>query len=143
MIHPQFYAKQLKKNIDAISENACCAFVCMWCCGIEPDDSAAVSIIHNSIENNVIGKDCLVLWKPFILSLTGREVEVEFKKLTREDYFAIKDRTPVLFRWVEPDGTVHEHWVGVENGQVQFDPFGSSLSVMYGAPVEARIIRYK
>lgn len=136
MNHPQDYTAKLSKNINNISNYACCAFTVLWWAGIEASDADAIALINDAIEAGVIEKDCTVLWVPFIKWLTGREITVEF--LDIKSIRNIKEKTPVRF-----DYNGKSHWVGVENGNVVFNAKETSLCVTKGKPVTARIIKFK
>lgn len=129
MRHPQTLAK-------TIGENACCAFVLMWCLGIEPDDDVeAIRIIRDMMEKGVIDGECTVKWQAAGKFLSGRDIFVDF--LSISDISGIKERTPVCFRYGR-----NGHWVGVENGKVAFDPVEYSNCVSRGKPSEMRRIRF-
>lgn len=142
MNHPQTYAKKIldelpKERLEAINKYACCAFVLMWCLGIEPDnDMDAIMAVNDLIREGAIEKDCTVKWADAIRHLTGRESSVEFKDIT--SLKGIKERTPVRF-----DYKGKSHWVGVERGMVVFNPLDYSVCVDRGRPVTMRKITIK
>ena len=135
MEHPQTKAEEIKNmKLEAISRYGCCAFVLLWCLGIEPDDLQAIETVNDMIKAGVIGDDCTVKWAEAIKHLTGRKMTVEFKDI--KDLRGIKDRTPVRY-----DYKGKSHWVGVEKGMICFNPLVYSQCVDKGRPVTARIIK--
>ncbi|MCQ2052948.1 MAG: hypothetical protein MJZ03_03335 [archaeon] len=149
MKNPQKTAKELLKikHLNSIAQNGCCAFVYIWCLGIEPDDELnAIEILDDAIEQKKLGEDCLVYWSEFGSWLTGREINVEFVDI--KDIKKIKERTPVFYSTKKrnADGSLPEgHWVGVENGKIRLDPMGigNSQNVKYGNPLTMRRITIK
>ena len=143
---PQTLAKELNKqfpneNLKIIGDNACCAFVLMWCLGIDPSDIEAIQTVQRMREAQVLRKDCVVLWYKAVPYLTGRElVDVQFKKI--KSLKGIKKRTPVLMA-KEGNTEGEGHWVGVENGKIGFNPLTYSKNVEEGKPVEMRILKIK
>lgn len=143
---PQDLAIELYKlfpneDLKKISEFACCAFVAMWCLGIEPDDIEAIKCIQEMRKKEIIRNDCVVFWFKIVPYLTGRDLEnVEFKKI--DSIKNIKSRTPVLFALDGNEEGVG-HWVGVEKGRIGFNPKKYSVNVENGNPVEARILKIK
>lgn len=146
MKNPQDLAKELceifpNADLQMIANNACCAFVTMWCLGIEMEDIDAIKTVQTMRKKEIIRNDCVVFWKKIVPYLTGRELEdVEFKKIT--SLKGIKTRTPVLFA-KEGNAEGVGHWVGVENERVKFNPKKYSVNVENGKPVEARILKIK
>ena len=143
MKHPQSLAAELyshfpTKNLKSIKEYGCCAFVLMWCLGIEPDDDAeAVMTVDRLIQAKALKEDCTVKWAEAIRQLTGREMRaVDFVNIT--SILHIKDRCPVRY-----DHNGKSHWVGVENGKVAFNPLKHSVCVESGKPATMRIIHIK
>lgn len=135
MEHPQTKAEEIKNmKLEAISRYGCCAFVLMWCLGIEPDDLQAIDTLNDMIKAGVIESDCTVKWVEAIKHLTGRKMTVEFKDI--KDLRGIKDRTPVRY-----DYKGKSHWVGVEKGMISFNPLVYSQCVDKGRPVTARILK--
>ena len=126
------------KNLKAIRDNGCCAFVLLWCLHIEPDnDVDAILILDDLIHKKAIKDDCTVKWADAIRSLTGREMEsIDFVDI--RSIRSIHDRTPVRF-----DFNGHSHWVGVENGKVAFNPLIYSNCVSYGEPKTKRVFKIK
>ncbi|MBR3197091.1 MAG: hypothetical protein IKF66_01170 [Methanobrevibacter sp.] len=146
MKHPQDLAKELNElfpneDLKKISDFACCAFVVMWCLGVDPEDIDAIKLVQEMRKKGVIRNDCVVFWYKIVPYLTGRELEnIEFKKIT--SLKGIKGRTPVLMAKAgnaEGDG----HWVGIENEKIKFNPKKYSVNVEKGKPVEARILKIK
>lgn len=137
---PQKLAKELLKlkTIEIQSKNACCAYVFLWCLGIEPDDVEAIKLVDEAINKKWIDSDCTVWWSKWGAALTGRNIEIE-KVKNLKTIRNIKERTPV---WFSIDG-VNGHWVGVQNGVVKFDPMGlgQSENVKKGKPMESRLIK--
>ncbi len=139
MDHPQTKAEEISKNItpqrlEAISRYGCCAFVLLWCLGIEPDDYQAIETVNDLIKAKAIEEDCTVKWVEAAEHLTGRKITVEFKDI--KDLRGIKNRTPVRY-----DYKGKSHWVGVENGMIKFNPLVYSQCVDKGRPVTARVIK--
>ena len=119
-------------DLKNIADFACCAFVTMWCMGIEPDDGEAILIIQKAIKAKVIDTDCTVHWFEFIEWLTGRQLErVDFTDT--HTLLGIKERTPVKFMY-----NGKPHWVGVENGEIRFNSLKNSIIVAKGKPVTMR-----
>lgn len=141
MDHPQTYAIKLAENIETIKKFSCCVNVVLWWAGIDCSDAEAINIINDAIEYNkrlsenklFLDDELTVVWKPFIQWLTGRSVNIEFRDIT--SLKGIKKRTPVKFK----NGS-SEHWAGVENEKVVFDPKLNSNTIKEGKPVSARII---
>ncbi len=143
MKHPQSLAAELyshfpAKNLKSIKEYGCCAFVLMWCLGIEPDDDAeAVMTVDSLIQEKALKEDCTVKWAEAIRRLTGRKMRaVDFVNIT--SILHIKDRCPVRY-----DHNGKSHWVGVENGKIAFNPLKRSVCVESGKPSTMRIIHIK
>lgn len=144
MKHPQTYSKELNQKIkcsltperlESIEKYGCCAFVLLWTLGIEPDDDfIAIMTVSDMIEDGVIGKDCTVKWAEAILYLTGRNATVEFADI--KSIKSIKERTPVRY-----DYNGKSHWVGVQNGKIEFNPLKNSVCVENGKPVTCRKIK--
>lgn len=146
MNHPQDLAKELSRlfpneDMKKISDNACCAFVVMWCLGIEPEDINAIKYVQEMRQKEIIRNDCVVFWNKIVPYLTGRDLEnVEFKKI--DSIKNIKSRTPVLYALDGNEEGVG-HWVGIEKGRIGFNPKKYSVNVENGKPVEARILKIK
>ena len=143
MKHPQSLATELYKhfptsNLKAIKDYGCCAFVLMWCLGIEPDDDAeAIMMVDSLIQAKALEEDCTVKWAEAIKRLTGKEMKaVDFVNI--KYIFHIKKRSPVRY-----DYNGKSHWVGVENGKVAFNPLKFSVCVENGKPSTMRIIHIK
>ena len=124
------------ERLETIYKYGCCAFVLLWCLGIDPDDMQAIELVSDMIDAGVIEKDCTVHWADAVKFLTGRTITVEFKDI--KDILKIKDRTPVRY-----DYKGNGHWVGVERGMIAFNPLEYSQCVDKGRPVTARIIKLK
>lgn len=141
MKNPQTLCRTLQTKLSAerletIYKYGCCAFVLLWCLGIEPEDIQAIELVSDMIDAKVIEKDCTVHWAEAVKFLMGRDVKVDFKDI--KDILSIKDRTPVRY-----DYKGKGHWVGVERGMIAFNPLDYSLCVDKGRPVTARIIKLK
>lgn len=143
MRHPQTLADMLYRhfpaeNLKAIKEYGCCAFVLMWCLGIEPDDDAeAIMTVDDLMQSKALKDDCTVKWAEAIRRLAGREMKaVDFVNIS--SIFHIKDRCPVRY-----DYNGKSHWVGVEDGKVAFNPLKHSVCVENGKPATMRIIHIK
>ena len=143
MKNPQTLAEELynqfpNDKLYQIKENSCCILTFMWCLGIEPEDAQALITVGRMIDCKVIDNDCTVTWNTACNYLTGRSCTVESKDI--KSIKGIKKRTPVKFARVDENGKTHEHWVGVENGEIGFNPLKNSLCVKFGKPVTARIL---
>lgn len=141
MKYPQTLAREFcsiisPARLETIGKYGCCAFVLLWCLGIEPDNMEAIELVNDMINAGVIEKDCTVHWAEAVKFLTGRDITVEFKNI--KDILSIKDRTPVRY-----DYKRQGHWVGVERGMIAFNPLKQSNCVDKGVPVTARIIKLK
>lgn len=141
MKYPQTLAREFcsvisPARLETIGKYGCCAFVLLWCLGIEPDNMEAIELVNDMINAGVIEKDCTVHWMEAVKFLTGRDITVEFKNI--KDILSIKDRTPVRY-----DYKGQGHWVGVERGMIAFNPLKQSNCVDKGVPVTARIIKLK
>lgn len=141
MKYPQTLAREFcsvisPARLEIIGKYGCCAFVLLWCLGIEPDNMEAIELVNDMINAGVIEKDCTVHWAEAVKFLTGRDITVEFKNI--KDILSIKDRTPVRY-----DYKGQGHWVGVERGMIAFNPLKQSNCVDKGVPVTARIIKLK
>ena len=141
MKYPQTLAREFcsvisPARLETIGKYGCCAFVVLWCLGIEPDNMEAIELVNDMINAGVIEKDCTVHWAEAVKFLTGRDITVEFKNI--KDILSIKDRTPVRY-----DYKGQGHWVGVERGMIAFNPLKQSNCVDKGVPVTARIIKLK
>ncbi len=141
MKYPQTLAREFcsvisPARLETIGKYGCCAFVLLWCLGIEPDNMEAIELVNDMINAGVIEKDCTVKWAEAVKFLTGRDITVEFKNI--KDILSIKDRTPVRY-----DYKGQGHWVGVERGMIAFNPLEYSLCVDKGRPVTARLLKIK
>lgn len=139
MKNPQSLAIEIKdtikpEHLESIGRYGCCAFVLLWCLGIEPDDIEAIKTVNSMISAKVIEDDCTVKWADAVYYLTGRKITVEFKDI--KDLRGIRERTPVRY-----DYKGKGHWVGVENGMIKFNPLVYSQCVDKGRPTTARIIK--
>ena len=139
MKNPQNLAIEIKdtikpEHLESIGRYGCCAFVLLWCLGIEPDDIEAIKTVNSMISAKVIEDDCTVKWADAVYYLTGRKITVEFKDI--KDLRGIIERTPVRY-----DYKGKGHWVGVENGMIKFNPLVYSQCVDKGRPTTARIIK--
>lgn len=144
MKYPQDLAIKLNnafpgEDLKAIAGNGCLAFVLMWCLGIEPDDAEAVCMVQRMRKAQALKSDCTVMWYKAVPYLTGRELlGIDFVKVT--SLKGIKERTPVLMaKPGNPSGV--GHWVGVEKGQIKFNPKQYSENVEKGRPVEMRVLK--
>lgn len=146
MNNPQELAKELNKvfpneDLKVIADNACLAFVLMWCLGYDPDDINAIMYVQKMRRANVIKKNCAVLWYEAVPYIAERELEsVEFVKIS--SLKGIRKRTPVLFAKPGNEDGVG-HWVGVENQKIKFNPLKYSQNVAMGSPVEMRVLKLK
>ena len=141
MKYPQTLCWELRnkfppERLETIYKYGCCAFVLLWCLGIDPDDIHAIELVSDMIDAKVIEADCTVHWVEACRFLTGRDLQVEFKDI--KNLFSIKDRTPVRY-----DYKGKSHWVGVMRGMIAFNPLDHSICVEKGRPVTARILKLK
>lgn len=138
-VYPQDLSIELSKmELDNIGKNGCCAFVFLWCLGIEPDNPLeSIRLVDEAIKKNYIMKDCTVKWYEWGKALTGRTIDVEKVKITTISN--IKERTPVFYSINGVSG----HWVGVENGKIAYNPIKDSINVKQGKPRELRKIIIK
>ena len=140
MKNPQTLADKLNKEfsnkkLEQIAKRGCCAFVLLWCLGIEPDDTEAILTVADMIDEGSLEEDCTVLWAKAIRNLTGRTLKkIDFVDIT--SIKGIKERTPVLYKKKPTDKG--GHWVGVENGKIKFNPLNYSVCVSEGKPAELR-----
>ena len=151
MKHPQTLAKELNlmfpnAELKLLGDNACCAFVLLWCLGLEPDDIDAIKIVFDLKKEGALDKEYSVIWAVSIYRLTGRTLEFfDKKKIT--SIKSIRKRTPVLFTTTYTDENGVEkkkgHWVGVENGKIGFNPLERSVCVEQGKPAEMRVLKIK
>lgn len=134
MKNPQSTALDISnfEHIKAIAKYGCCAFVALWCMGIEPDnDIEAIRILNDAIKAGVLDKECTVNWDKFLPWVTGRKIDVQFKNIS--SIKSITKRTAVRY-----DYNGCSHWVGVENGAIKYNSLKNSVCVTKGKPVTAR-----
>lgn len=142
MNHPQDEAKKLYEHFPTptlyeIKENACCAFVLMWALGLDISDAEAVMLVDDLIHQKALKEDCTVKWAEAIKALTGKPMKsVDF--IDCKTIGNIKERTPVRYDFKE-----QSHWVGVENGEIAFNPLSYSMCVEFGRPATKRVIKLK
>lgn len=141
MKNPQTLASNLatqfpNKDMQIIADNACCAFVVLWCLGIEIEDIEAIQIVQKMRLHNVIESDCTVKWFDVVKYATGRELK-KLEKVNITSLKGIKERTPVLMA-CEGNAEGIGHWVGVEKGRIKFNPKSYSKNVAEGRPVQMR-----
>lgn len=142
MRHPQTLAIELSEHFENpklknIAKFGCCAFVLMWCLGIEPEDVDAIIELEKLIDKKKIKEDCTVKWAEAVKYLSGRElVAVDFVDI--KIIQNIKKRTPVRY-----DYNGGSHWVGVENGKIAFNPLICSNIVNNGRPASMRVLHIK
>lgn len=140
---PQTYAEELNEvfpnsRLNAIAKYGCCAFVLLWCLGIEPEqDIDAIKTVARLMDKGAITDTCTVKWADAIKALSGRTMKsidfVDTKIISN-----IKERTPVRYDW-----NGKSHWVGVENGKIAFNPLRYSNCVTNGQPASKRVITLK
>lgn len=143
--NPQTEALELAEmDLKNIGKNGCCAFVFLWCLGIEPDNTIeAIRLVDEALKKGYIEKDCTVLWSKWGTALTGRNIDIEKVNITTISN--IKERTPVFYstkkivNGILPAG----HWVGVENGKIAYNPLKESNNVNNGKPLTLRKIIVK
>lgn len=138
MINPQTQAEKLTKinpkRLQAIAEYGCCAFVLLWCLGLEPDDVKAILTLDNMMDSKALDEECLVFWDKAVSYLTGRRCSVIKENITTIKN--IKKRTPVRYEYQNKS-----HWVGVEDGEIKFNSLKRSQCVELGTPKEMRILK--
>ena len=137
MNHPQTLAIELNKTfpnktLEAIGKWGCCAFVLLWCLGLEPEDVDAICIVNSLMKKGALDEECTVSWYKAIDILTGRKLK-EFEKVKIKSIRSIKERTPVIYSY-----NGKGHFVGVENGKIGFNPLSHSECVEKGKPTEMR-----
>jgi hypothetical protein len=134
MKSPQSLAEELYAiPLAEIADFGCCAFVLIWCLGLEISDIDAIKKVADGMKRGVLDLDCTVKWYEFA-SFLGRPIKsVEFKQI--DDIKGIKERTPVRY-----DYNGKSHWVGVEKGKIAFNSLKNSVCVKYGKPTTARIL---
>lgn len=137
--HPQ-------TRINTIGKYGCLMFCYMYCCGIDPDNTAeyfkiASDAIDAGVDISGVAEDCTVMnAEKFIKWLTGRDVRV-YKKVVANIVY-IDKLTPVRFYYINEEAKRIDHFVVVEGGMVVFDPILDSRSVAIGRPDSARCIEY-
>ena len=62
------------ERLETIYKHGCCAFVLLWCLGIDPDDIQAIELVSDMIDAGVIEKDGTVQWVEAVKFLTGRAI---------------------------------------------------------------------
>ena len=72
MINPQTCCSKVRKyitdkNLEIVEKYGCCAFVLLWCLGIEPDDLQAIELICKMIDIKAIDEKHRVVWVHGIL----------------------------------------------------------------------------
>ena len=134
MKSPQSLAEELYSiPLAEIADFGCCAFVLIWCLGLEMSDIDAIKKVADGMKKGVLDLDCTVKWYEFASFLGCPIKSVEFKQIC--DIKGIKERTPVRY-----DYNGKYHWVGVENGKIAFNSLKNSVCVKYGKPTTARIL---
>ena len=134
MKSPQSLAEELYSiPLAEIADFGCCAFVFIWCLGLEMSDIDAIKKVADGMKKGVLDLDCTVKWYEFASFLGCPIKSVEFKQIC--DIKGIKERTPVRY-----DYNGKSHWVGVENGKIAFNSLKNSVCVKYGKPTTARIL---
>lgn len=139
-MYPQSKAIELakvyeNKKLETIGKYGCCAFVAMWLMGLE-SDYTMLKIIGEEI-GHTLGDDCTVKWKEFFACVVGKTVEVEFRNIKSIEEVENEYRCAVRF-----DYNGKSHWVGVQYGELKFNPLSYSQCVDKGRPTTARIIKY-
>ncbi len=137
MKSPQSLAEELYSiPLAEIADFGCCAFVLIWCLGLEMSDIDAIKKVADGMKKGVLDLDCTVKWYEFANFLGCPIKSVEFKQIS--DIKGIKERTPVRY-----DYNGKSHWVGVEKGKIAFNSLKNSVCVKYGKPTTARILTRK
>lgn len=125
------------KEMKVIAENCCCAMCSLWFMGID-DLLSSLDIIRMEMKNGGLDSECVVQWQPFFFHVAGREIKVEFRKITGlSDLKDVKGKCIVKY-----EKGKNGHWVGVEKGKIAFNSLDYSKCVEEGKPTEARIITY-
>ena len=139
MRSPQTLASNIASRCSMIGKNGCLAFTYIWCMYLDPEDGSAIELVANAMRNGNIDDECTVKAEPFLEELTGKRFCVEKRKIKSLSELKKIDRCAVLFSM---DGRTG-HWVGVEHGVVKFNSLETSINVMEGKPISARIITLK
>lgn len=143
MKNPQSLAAAMTKffrapDLKTVADKGCCAFVLMWCLGIDCNDIKAIKKVREMLKKNVIEPDCTVKW----FSATDWLCPARpLDDVLFRDISSIKDiqeRTPVMYQYGKKC-----HWVGVEHGRIAFNPLSYSQCVALGKPVEKRVLIFK
>lgn len=140
MKYPQTLAIELNqmfpnKDLESIAKYGCCAFVLLWCLGLEPEDIDAIKVLFELKKEGAIDDECTVYWAKSIQRLTGRTLE-SVEKVKIKSIKSIKKRTPVRYVY-----NGQGHWVGVEKGKIGFNPLARSNCVENGKPAEMRVLK--
>ena len=147
MIKPQALAGELAqmKHLQTIADNACCAFVFLYCLGLDVTDIEAIKLVENAINKKWIDQDATVWWQVWGEKLTGRNILATFyDNPTEAQLKGLVNDTPVYFEYVGDDGEMHGHWYAFKRGKCTFDPLGqgNSVSIKKGRPTKMRIIQF-
>lgn len=131
--------EKIQTIAENIGKNCCLAYAYLWAAGVPVDCVEYFKICYFAIKagEKVGGLDneCFVAdAEKFLFFATGRRYRVTKKVVA--SLSGIKSRTPVQF---SAPGYI-PHFVGVENGKIQFDGYLNSKSVEKGKPISARIV---
>ena len=124
------------KKLISISKYGCCAFVSLWIMGIE-GGIGNICLVADEIGKG-LDVDCTVQWFQFFKDVCGAEISVEFKEIKSLTELSKYGRVAVRF-----DYNGKSHWVGVERGELAYNPLKHSVCVEKGTPTTARIITSK
>ena len=139
-MYPQSKAIELAKvykneKLELVGKYGCCAFVAMWLMYIE-NDFTMLKVVGEELGKS-LEEDCTVKWAEFFSCVVGKTISVEFKKIKSLEEVEDIERCAVRF-----DYNGKSHWVGVQYGEVKFNPLSYSQCVDKGRPTTARIIKY-
>lgn len=131
--------EKIQTITENIGRNCCLAYSYLWAVGVPVNAIEYFKICYLAIKagENVGGLDyeCFVTdAEKFLFFATGKKYRVTKKVVASIEN--IKERTPVQF---SAPGFI-PHFIGVENGKIEFDGYANSKSVEKGRPISARII---
>ena len=99
MKYPQTFCWEMRSKftparLETIYNYGCCAFVLLWCLGIDADDYHAIELVSDMIDAGVIEKDCTVHWVEACRFLTGpeRRTPVRVEGYDRSCFPCYRDR---------------------------------------------------
>lgn len=128
--------EKIQTITERIGKNCCLAYAYLWAAGVPVNCVEYFKICYYAIKGGGgLDSECFVKdAEKFLYFATGRKYRVTKKVIA--SITDIKERTPVQFS--APGVT--PHFVGVENGKIEFDGYINSQSVEKGHPISARIV---